>query len=167
MSIGKSSIARAVNATANKTNSTTNDNVITKFSLDNIGLLSNEKATDDIADIKTSVSKRGILCPVLVAASPKGDIWLIDGYRRYYAAKELGISNLTASVINVENKAAANRLLNEMSKTKSVIKETIIKEVVKEVIKEVVVESTSNENIHEEKFRVLCVKDHDLPVHLL
>ncbi len=154
MSIGKNSIARAVNATATKKVTVTNDNVTTTFSLDKIGLLSIAKTPDDVNSVKTSVLKRGILCPVLVAATPKGEVWLLDGYRRYYAAKELSLSQISAIVINVENKSEANRIYNELLKTKSVIKETIIK-------------NSTTPDIHEEKFSVLCVKDHDLPVHLL
>lgn len=159
MSIGKSSIARAVNATATKNNTVANDNVITKFSLDKIGLLSVTDTPDDITKIKSSISKRGVLCPVLVAATPKGEMWLIDGYRRYYAAKELGVSQLGATVINVQNKSEANRLYAELAKTKSVITKTVIKEVVTSEI--------ATPDIHEEKFRVIHVKDRDLPVHLL
>ncbi len=146
MSIGKSSIARAVNATANQKTTVTSDNVVTKFSLDKIGLLSISKEPDNIDDIKTSISKRGILCPVLVAITPKGDIWLLDGYRRFFAAKELGLEQINASVISVENKSEANRIYTELHKLKPVIK---------------------TDDIHEEKFRVLCVKDHDLPTYLL
>ncbi|MBQ8793193.1 MAG: ParB N-terminal domain-containing protein [Clostridia bacterium] len=159
MSIGKNSIARAVNATANQKNTTTNDNVITKFSLDKIGLLSVAKVPDDIDSVKSSVEKRGVLCPVIVAATPKGEVWLVDGYRRYYAAKELSLSQISAVVITAQNKSEANRLYTELSKTKSVIKETIIKETI--------VKESVTTDIHEEKFRVLHVKDHDLPVHLL
>ncbi len=159
MSIGKSSIARAVNATANQKTTNTNDNIITKFALDKIDLLSVAKTPDDTLSIKASVSKRGVLCPVIVAATPKGEVWLVDGYRRYYAAKELSISQISAVVINVENKSEANRIYTEFSKTKSVIKET--------VVKETVVKESVTTNIHEEKFHVLHVKDHDLPVHLL
>ena len=162
MSIGKSSIARAVNATAAKTTTKQNDNVITKFSLANIGLLSVGQATEDLTTIKQSVSKRGVLCPVLVAVTAKNDVWLIDGYKRYLAAKELGIAELCATVINVENKTEANRIYAELVKTKSVIKEIIVKETVKEVIKEV-----GTIDVHEEKFRVIAIKDRDLPVHLL
>ena len=159
MSIGKNSIARAVNATATKNNTVASDNVITKFSLDKISVLSVVDTLDDINDVKASISKRGVLCPVLVAVTPKGEVWLIDGYRRYRAAKELGISQLNALVINAQNKSEANRLYTELSKTKSVIKET--------VIKEIAVKENAATDIHEEKFRVLHVKDHDLPVHLL
>ncbi len=147
MSIGKSSIARAVNATASThIQSTANDNIITKLSIDNIGLLSVAKISEDIDTIKSSIEKRGILCPVLVAVTTKGDVWLIDGYRRYYAAKELGISQINAVVINVDTKTQANNIYNELYKTKLIEK---------------------TDNIHEEKFRVLCVKDHDLPAYLL
>ena len=146
MSIGKNSIARAVNATATKTQNVTNDNIVTKFSIDNIGLLSVAKTPDDLESVKSSIEKRGVLCPVLVAITAKGDVWLIDGYRRYYVAKDLGLSQLSATVINVENKSEANRIYTEIGKTKPVQKAV---------------------DLHEEKFRVLCVKDHDLPTYLL
>lgn len=145
MSIGKNSIARAVNATA-KTQNTNTEIITTKLSLDKIGLLTVAKIQDDISDIKQSISKRGVLCPLLVAATPKGDIWLLDGYRRFFAAKELDLSQLNATIINVENKSEANRICTELYKLK--------------------LQQTST-NIHEEKFRVLHVKDHDLPPYLL
>ncbi len=149
MSVGKSSIARAVNATATKTQNTNNENVITKFDLENIGLLSVADASRDIDAIKSSITKRGVLCPVLVAVTSKDDIWLIDGYRRYYAAKELNIAQISASVINVENKSEANRIYSELKKLNPIAKEA------------------NTTDIHEEKFRVLHVKDHDLPTYLL
>ncbi len=146
MSIGKNSIARAVNATAVQTKAVTNDSVITKFPLDSIGILSVAKMPDDIDSIKLSITKHGILCPLLTAITPKGDIWLLDGYRRYYAAKDLGYLQLAAVVINVENKSEANRIYTELAKCKF---------------------TPLKENIHEQKFSVLCVKDHDLPTYLL
>ncbi len=148
MSIGKSSIARAVNAVpTTKTQNTTTDICrMANFLIDNIGILSIAKTPDDIDTLKRSIEKRGVLCPVLVAATAKGDTWLIDGYRRLSAARELGISQINAVVINVDTKTQANNLYNELLKTKLVEK---------------------TEDIHEEKFRLLAVKDHDLPTYLL
>ena len=149
MSIGKSSIARAVNATATaaKTQNTNTPNlVINKFAIDTIGLLSVAKTPEDITELKSSVQKRGILCPVLVAATNRGDVWLIDGYARVAVAKELNITQIDATVINVDTKTQANNLYNEINKIKPVIK---------------------TDDVREEKFRVLCVKDHDLPTYLL
>lgn len=149
MSIGKSSIARAVNATATtaKTQNTNTPNlVINKFAIDTIGLLSVAKTPEDITELKSSVQKRGILCPVLVAATNRGDVWLIDGYARIAVAKELNITQIDATVINVDTKTQANNLYNEINKIKPVIK---------------------TDDVREEKFRVLCVKDHDLPTYLL
>ena len=145
MSIGKNSIARAVNATA-KAPTATNATTATKLNIQSIGLLSVAKIPDDTAALKQSISKRGVLCPVLAAATPKGELWLLDGYSRLFAAKELGITELNATVISVENKSEANRIYNELSKLKPVAK---------------------RDDIHQEKFRVLCVKDHDLPTYLL
>ena len=149
MSIGKSSIARAVSSTttAVKTQTKQNSNVsINKFSLDKIGLLSVEKTSCDLNVLKTSVKNRGILCPVLVAATANGDIWLIDGYARVAVAQELEITTIDAIVVNVQNKSQANHLYNEINKAKP---------------------QTVKSDVKEEKFRVLCVKDRDLPTYLL
>ncbi len=152
MSIGKNSIARAVSSTntaAKAQNKPTDNLSVSKLPIINIGLLSIAKVSDDIDTLQSSIQKRGLLCPVIVAATAKGDFWLIDGYRRLSAAKKLGNEQITATVINVENKRDANNLYSELQKTKPAQAEPIV------------------DNIHEEKFRVLCVKDHDLPTYLL
>ena len=148
MSIGKSSIARAVNATATVKAQNTGSAIgnVTSFPIDNISVLTVAKTPDDINTLKQSIEKRGILCPVLVCVTAKDDVWLLDGYRRYYAAKELGISQINAVVLSVESKRDANNIYTELSKAKTTQK---------------------TDEIHEEKFRILCVKDHDLPAYLL
>lgn len=148
MSIGKSSIARAVNATATVKAQNTSSAIgsITSFPIDNIGVLTIAKIPDDIEKLSASISKHGMLCPVLVAVTAKGDVWLLDGYRRLLAAKELCLTQINAVVLNVENKRDANNFYNEICKTKIVQK---------------------SDDIRQEKFRVLCVKDHDLPTYLL
>ncbi len=150
MSIGKNSIARAVNSTNTvKAQNTTNANIITSFLTDNIGTLTIAKTPEKLEEIKKSIAKRGILVPVLVAVTAKGEVWLIDGYNRIAAARELDIKQVNAIVINVENKRDANNIYTELCKTKTDITEI------------------QKDDIHEEKFRVLCVKDHDLPAYLL
>lgn len=151
MSIGKSSIARAVNATnvAAKAQNKPNENVsVSKLPISSIGLLSVAKTADDISGIKSSVEKRGMLCPVLVAATNKGDLWLVDGYIRLAAAKELSFEQINAVVINVDTKTQANTIYNEIHKALSAAPK-------------------ADNNIHEEKFRIVAIKDRDLPVHLL
>ena len=150
MSIGKSSIARAVNATATKTQNTDNQNItINKFSVDGIGILSVANQDNDTAALKSSVQKRGILSPVLVAATTKGEVWLVDGYARVAVAKELGIKQIDGVVVKVETKRDANNLYNEINKSKPVIKDDI------------------KDDVKEEKFRVVCIKDRELPTYLL
>ncbi len=150
MSIGKSSIARAVSSTNTvKAQNTTNTNIITSFLIDNIGTLTIAKEPNKIEEIKNSIAKRGILVPILIAVTTKGEAWLIDGYRRIAAARELDIKQVNAIVINVENKRDANNIYTELCKTRAGIPEN------------------AKDDIHEEKFRVLCVKDHDLPTYLL
>ena len=149
MSIGKSSIARAVNATATTTKpqTTTSQNTsINKFSIENIGLLNIANTADDVTSLKHSIEKRGILCPILVAVTTKGDVWLVDGYARIAAAKQLKIDQIDAIVVNVETKTQANNLYTELNKLKT---------------------SPKTDDIHEERFRVVCIKDRDLPTYLL
>ncbi len=143
MSIGKNSIARAVNITKDAPQQAKKENnnlIIQKFNINELGLL-NDSTCSAITD---SVKKHGILCPLLVAITEKGDKWLIDGYNRLSAAKELGIEMLDAVVINLQNKNDVNRLYKELNSLKPVA-----------------------DSIHQEKFKVLAVKDHDLPAYLL
>ena len=150
MSIGKSSIARAVNATATKTQNTDKQNItINKFSVDAIGILSVANQQTNTAALKSSVQKRGVLSPVLVAATTKGEVWLVDGYARVAVAKELGIKQIDGVVVKVETKRDANNLYNEINKSKTVIKDDI------------------KDDVKEEKFRVVCIKDRELPTYLL
>lgn len=145
MSIGKNSIARAVNATA-KTQPTQNSNSgFTAFQTEKIGCLNIAATPKNAEPVIKSVEKYGVICPVLIAVTQSGDAWLLDGYRRLNAAKTLGITQIDAVVINVQNKTEANRLYNELLKFKQ----------------------TEKDNIHEEKFKILAVKDHDLPPYLL
>lgn len=151
MSIGKSSIARAVNATSvtAKTQNKPNENIsISKLPINSIGLLSVAKTADDISSTKASIEKRGILCPVLVAATNKGDLWLVDGYNRLAAAKELSFEQINAVVITVDTKTQANTIYNETHKALPTAPKVA-------------------DDIHEEKFRIVAIKDRDLPVHLL
>ena len=149
MSIGKNSIARAVNVTkeAPSTQKAQSNNVIIKtFSLDTIGLLTDTVTDDSINALIDSIRKRGLLSPVLVAITAKGDVWLIDGYNRFSAMKALKKEIIDAIVVEVQNKNDVNRLYKEISSAKQII---------------------NTDSIHEEKFKVLAVKDHDLPSYLL
>lgn len=153
MSIGKNSIARA--AVANSaTPKTTAQNFekdsiqIKSFKTDEIKILKTADSYDetDLEPLKKSIEKRGVLLPLLVAVTPKNNVWLIDGYRRYYAAKSLDIKQIDAVVAAVENKNEVNRLYKEIKSAK---------------------QNKKPDDIREEKFKVLAVVDHDLPAYLL
>ena len=151
MSIGKSSIARAAsnaNTQSHNKSEKSNCSTVAKFNIDKIGVLSiaETPSDNDCLKLKESIKKRGIICPVLVAITPKEDVWLIDGYRRFYTAKELGITDIDAVVITVKSKTEANSLYKEMCLSTS---------------------HKNGDSIHQEKFNVLAVKDHDLPAYLL
>lgn len=153
MSIGKNSIARA--AVANSaTPKTTAQNFekdsiqIKSFKTDEIKILKTADSYDetDLEPLKKSIEKRGVLLPLLVAVTPKNNVWLIDGYRRYYAAKSLDIKQIDAVVAAVENKNEVNRLYKEIKSAK---------------------QNKKPDDIREEEFKVLAVVDHDLPAYLL
>lgn len=148
MSIGKNSIARA--ATVNTAHShkvqeekALNAPSFTSVSADKIEIL------DDIDDIdvtalKISISKRGVLVPLLIGVTESGKLWLIDGRRRLEVAKQLGISELPSMVVAVENKAAAARLKKEITATMHKF-----------------------DNVREEKFRIIDADRGDMPYYLL
>lgn len=153
MSIGKNSIARA--AVANSaTPKTTAQNFekdsiqIKSFKTDEIKILktADSYTETDLEPLKKSIEKRGVLLPLLVAVTPENNVWLIDGYRRYYAAKSLDIKQIDAVVAAVENKNEVNRLYKEIKSAK---------------------QNKKPDDIREEKFKVLAVVDHDLPAYLL
>lgn len=152
MSIGKSSIARAAatNSNTKKVAISEKNKVFstTQFDIEKINLLSGAPlpTQDDLAKLKDSIKSKGLLCPVLIAVTQKKDAWLIDGYHRLYAMRELGLLQINAVIINVENKNEVNRIYKEICSFKT---------------------ASKSEDIHEEKFRVLAVKDHDLPAYLL
>lgn len=146
MSIGKSSIARAASVKAPAQQNTEKVIIAPSFTsvlAEKIELLSEGNA-GDIASLKKSIERRGILSPLLIGATASGKLWLIDGARRLAAALELGISDVPAMVVSVENKAAAARLQKEIGGTKAV-----------------------TYNIHEEKFRLLEENRRDMPYYLL
>lgn len=153
MSIGKNSIARA--AVANSaTPKTTAQNFekdsiqIKSFKTDEIKILktADSYTETDLEPLKKSIEKRGVLLPLLVAVTPENNVWLIDGYCRYYAAKSLDIKQIDAVVAAVENKNEVNRLYKEIKSAK---------------------QNKKPDDIREEKFKVLAVVDHDLPAYLL
>lgn len=145
MSIGKNSIARAVGATQTAAVKKAEEKakVVTTVQIDSITLLSKQTEENLDAMIK-SVKKHGVLVPVLLAGGTDGKLWLVDGARRLAAAKAVGEGEISAVIVSVENKAAATRMAKEISEL-----------------------SYIPDEIREAKFKVLCVKDHDLPSYLL
>ncbi len=153
MSIGKNSIARAAVANSATPKTTAQnfkkDNIqIKSFKTDEIKVLNtaDSYAETDLEPLKKSIEKKGVLLPLLVAVTPENNVWLIDGYRRYYAAKSLDIKQIDAVVAAVKNKNEVNRLYKEIKSAK---------------------QNKKPDDIREEKFKVLAVVDHDLPAYLL
>ncbi len=146
MSIGKSSIARAASVKASaqeNAEKTLTTPSFTTVLAEKVELLSEGNA-GDIASLKKSIERRGILSPLLIGATAGGKLWLIDGTRRLAAALELGISDVPAMIVSIENKAAAVRLKKEIGGTKA-----------------------ATYDIREEKFRILEENRHDMPYYLL
>ena len=144
MSVGKNSIARAAGVKASapaKTKETT-----TVFMTVQTALIENLRNTDigDIDKLLKSVKARGVLSPLLLAATPDGRFWLLDGSRRLAVAKELGEKQLPAVVVTVENKREASALAKELQSL-----------------------TTKNDDIHEEKFKAITRTNHDMPYYLL
>ena len=127
MSIGKSSIARAVGATqkdaikeAPKKKSLELLSVETDLIKHAKGYTKNSKLTSD-SDLVSSVKEKGIIVPLLVSVTANGKFYLLDGSLRLDAAKLLGKKTVPAIALSVENSEEASSLYKELraaSKTK-------------------------------------------------
>lgn len=92
----------------------------------------------------TSIRRRGVLTPVLLARTPDGALWLLEGYRRLDAAKTLKLAALPAVVVPVESEWEALRLFDELQGTRR-----------------------ATADVREGKFRAAAMMDHDMPTYLL
>src|SRR4030043_129439 len=67
---------------------------------------SNPRGIDIQADdpklnyLKDSISHFGVMVPIVVSKRPNGKYLLIDGERRYWASKQLGLKNIPAYIID-------------------------------------------------------------------
>ena len=96
------------------------------------------------ASLLDSVKKRGILAPVLLARTPDGALWLLDGYRRVDAAKKLKKSRVPAAVIEAADEKEALCRFEEIAHTRR-----------------------ATADVREGKFRAAAGINHDMPTYLL
>lgn len=151
MSIGKSSIQRAASTAAS---TTTKKNVVMEkqsvlnmpIEIKDIKYLSDNYNYDEalIKKFASSIKNRGVLTPVLVARTNKGDVWLVDGGARVKAAERCGLSVVPASIVELENKKEVLKLFRELAAL-----------------------SRSYDDIREAKFSVISTEKDDMPVYLL
>lgn len=151
MSIGKSSIARAASATPAAPSRPAQPEMAAVAHLPvetaAVGFLPGAvptSADNAPSTLLTSIRRRGILMPLLLARTPDGALWLLDGYRRLDAAKSLKLSTLPAVVVTVEGEKEAVRLFDELQSTRK-----------------------ATADVREGKFRAAAMMDHDMPTYLL
>ena len=145
MSIGKNSIARAVNSTAPakkevKPASKNKEIVILSVAVADIksvkGFYTKEKAQEELV---LSIKEKGIIEPLFVASTADGKFYLLDGALRLDAAKTLGLKTVSAVVIAVADEPEARAIYKELKNTAKkpqVIVKTEVKEIIKEVKQE-------------------------------
>ena len=169
MSIGKNSIARAVNSTAPAKKEPVKKEtkpapkkidpalLVVETALVKCvkGFYLKEKASKELV---ASIKKNGIIEPILVAATEDGKFYLLDGALRLDAAKTLGLKTILAVVTPVKDEAEARAIYKEFKATAK--KEVIVKTEVKEVIVQKTVEKAAPKK---ETARLVT----ELPVHLL
>lgn len=170
MSIGKNSIARAVQSTApakketakketkpapkkQETGIITVETALVKFVK---GFYLKEKASKELV---ASIKEKGIIEPLFVAATKDGKFYLLDGAFRLDAAKKLGLKTLLAVVVPVQDEAAARAIYKELKATAK--KAEVI---VKTEIKEVIVEKAAQKAEPKKETTRLVT---ELPIHLL
>jgi hypothetical protein len=67
-----------------------------------------------LAYLKDSIKQFGVIVPVVVSKRPDGKYLLIDGERRYWAAKSLGLSNIPSYIIDPNGAMDKNDILFRM-----------------------------------------------------
>ena len=102
MSIGKSSLARAAAATARPTAETApKQDTMTAcaVAVDAIRLPKGQKLPAASADLVASVTKKGVLEPLVLAQTGEEKLTLLSGARRLAAAKEAELESVPAVVV--------------------------------------------------------------------
>ena len=153
MSIGKNSIARAAGSktTAPKQTvtepavaATTEHITVATAAVNTFASAAPTAADKAPSTLLTSVRRRGILEPLLLARIPDGTLYLLLGYRRLDAAKTLGLDTVPAVVVAAESEKEALRLFDEMQGTRR-----------------------ATADLREGKFRAAAMTTSDLPTYLL
>lgn len=174
MSIGKNSIARAVQSTAPAKKEPVKKEtkpapkkmetallVVETASVKCVkGFYLKEKASKELV---ASVKKNGIIEPILVAATEEGKFYLLDGALRLDAAKTLGQKTILAVVVPVKDEPAARTIYKEFKATAKK-PEVIVKTEVKEVIVEKIVEKAEPKKASQKSQKKT---ETDFPVYLL
>ena len=151
MSVGKSSIARAASVkTAALAKKEENGTAFMTVQTEKIESLTSA-AIGDITKLLKSVKEHGILVPVLLATTPDGKLWLLDGARRLEAAKQLDKKQLSAVVVKTETKREATSLAKQLRSLTPKAEESAPKA----------------DDIHEEKFKAIKKTNNDMPYYLL
>ena len=165
MSIGKNSIARAVNSTApakketkpvQKKQDTTNLMVETDLIKFVKGFYLKEKASKELV---ASIKKNGIIEPLFVAATKDGKFYILDGAFRLDAAKTLKLKLVPVVLKATEDEAEARAIYKELKATAKKA-EVLVRTEVKEVIVE-----KAQKKVEPKKETTRLVTE--LPVHLL
>jgi len=62
-----------------------------------------DKRSEEFEQLKQTIKEKGILSPIHVFVTPTGHYALVDGRRRYLAAKQLGLKEIPAIVLEGRN----------------------------------------------------------------
>ena len=79
-----------------------------------LSLRINPENTPDFQELLDSIRRHGLLHPLIVRPSKSGDVLeLVAGYRRLVACKKLGMSYVSATVLDLEDREALEVALIE------------------------------------------------------
>ena len=156
MSLGNASIKRATGAIgktgekSKKAAFTANRSLIEL----EISKIKFERSACDLAELKKSVKKYGILHPVFVLREGEEFI-LLSGKARMTAAAELGMESVPAVVLDMEGSGVSAAKKELLLKKAAPVQPSISDEI------------AASEDIHEEKFNAIKGIGSDLPDYLL
>lgn len=153
MLVGKGSILRATNAgsitqTSVPKNLESMENILLEIPINQIiqvpdNWLCNAHLNLQVSELAQSISKHGMIEPVILRQVKDNQFQLLSGYRRYQVIKELELQTITAKVLEGLGDKEAKEVFEDLHKEKG------------------------KDNIHETKFRMVSSISSDIPTYLL
>ena len=136
MLVGKGSILRATNAgnvtqTLGSKNSDNMENILLEIPITQIiqvtdSWFSNAHLNVQVTELVQSISKHGMIEPVILRQTKDNQFQLLSGYRRIQAMKQLGLKTITARVIEGIGDKEAKEMFDDLHMKKEINNKEVV-----------------------------------------